>query len=71
MYQSAKNLIVGVISAAITLGASLTHAGHHEQLQPPAKPGQVVVVYQGACPATSSRRGDRSGEEGDCLRTRE
>jgi len=53
MYQSAKNLIVGVISAAITLGASLTHAGHHEQLQPPAKPGQVVVVYQGACPAKS------------------
>ena len=35
---------------ANTLTAASAIAGHHEGLQPPAKPGQVVVTYQGTCP---------------------
>ena len=36
---------------ATTLVAVPVIAGEHEALQPPAKPGQVVVTYQGTCPA--------------------
>ena len=52
MYQSAKNLIVYVLYPK-ELWREPDSCTHHEQLQPPAKPGRVVVVYQGACPATS------------------
>ncbi len=36
---------------AATFAAVPAIAGHHEGLQPLAKPGQVVVTYQGTCPS--------------------
>lgn len=47
----AKNLLRALaLLTATTLVAAPAIAGHHEGLQPPAKPGQVVVTYQGTCP---------------------
>ncbi len=47
----AKNLqrTLALLTANTLIAASAI-AGHHEGLQPPAKPGQVVVTYQGTCP---------------------
>ena len=36
---------------ATTLVTAPAFAGHHEGLQPPAKPGQLIVTYQGTCPS--------------------
>ena len=47
----AKNLLNALaLLTATTLVAAPVIAGHHEGLQPPAKPGQVVVTYRGTCP---------------------
>jgi len=47
----AKNSLQALaLLTAATFTAVPAIAGHHEGLQPPAKPGQVVVTYQGTCP---------------------
>lgn len=48
-----KNRIVlaTLLSAVLAILAAPAMAGHHESLMPPAKAGQIVVTYQGACPA--------------------
>jgi hypothetical protein len=48
-----KNLIVltTLLSAVFAILAAPAMAGHHESLMPPAKAGQIVITYQGACPA--------------------
>jgi hypothetical protein len=40
-----------LLSALLTTLAVPAMAGHHESLMPPAKAGQIMVTYQGACPA--------------------
>jgi hypothetical protein len=41
-------VLIALLSAALAAPAM---AGHHESLMPPAKAGQIVVTYKGACPA--------------------
>ena len=45
-----KNQIV-LITLLSAILAAPAMAGHHESLMPPAKAGQIVVTYKGACPA--------------------
>ena len=45
-----KNQIV-LITLLSAILAAAAMAGHHESLMPPAKAGQIVVTYKGACPA--------------------
>lgn len=45
-----KNQIV-LITVLSAILAAPAMAGHHESLMPPAKAGQIVVTYKGACPA--------------------
>ena len=44
-----KRIVLTTLLSAILAGPAM--AGHHESLMPPAKAGQIVVAYQGACPA--------------------
>ena len=41
-------VLIALLSAALAAPAM---ARHHESLMPPAKAGQIVVTYKGACPA--------------------
>lgn len=52
-YLPIKNRIVlaTLLSAVLAIFAAPATAGHHELLMPPAKTGQIVVTYQGACHA--------------------
>ena len=43
-----QNVLITLLSAILDAPAM---AGHHESLMPPAKAGQIVVTYKGACPA--------------------
>ena len=45
-----KNQIV-LITLLSAILAAPAMAGHNESLMPPAKAGQIVVTYKGACPA--------------------
>ena len=45
-----KNQIV-LITLLSAILAAPAMARHHESLMPPAKAGQIVVTYKGACPA--------------------
>ena len=45
-----KNQIV-LITLLSAILAAPAMAGHHKSLMPPAKAGQIVVTYKGACPA--------------------
>ena len=45
-----KNQIVLITLLSAILAAPVM-ARHHESLMPPAKAGQIVVTYKGACPA--------------------
>jgi len=44
-------VLIALLSALLAVLAVPAIAGHHENLMPPAKKGQIVVIYQGACPA--------------------
>ena len=44
-------VLITLVSTLLAVSAVPTVAGHHEALMPPAKEGQIVVIYQGACPA--------------------
>jgi hypothetical protein len=50
-YLSMKNrfVLAMLVSAVLAILAAPASAGHHESLMPPAKTGQIVVTYQGAC----------------------
>jgi len=53
MYRFLKSLISTSLLTLSSLGAAQAMAGHHEELKPPAKPGQVIVTYRGTCPTDS------------------
>ena len=40
-----------VLTVLATLSTTSALAAHHENIQPVAKPGQVIVTYRGNCPS--------------------
>ncbi len=40
-----------VVTALVMLSTTGALAAHHENIQPVAKPGQVIVTYRGDCPS--------------------
>lgn len=52
-HPTKQNIATRLLIILSTMSCATVQAGHHEDIQPPAEPGQVIVVYQGACPAES------------------
>ena len=40
-----------LLTVFVTILSGSTLAAHHEDLQPVAKPGEVIVTYRGECPS--------------------